>query len=293
MRQSAGGVAGGMKSGRASCVGGCQGAEPLRGSGRGGCSVGSRWEAWKVLLHTVGTDAPRLPYVAELFPGCMVGQVRRTEVAAGGGVVNLDAVVVVGHEPGWGPGCRPGRHPRPHVVRLRKLMPRVNPRATACLYPLHYDPQQLAQLEDATVCHGWVGLLMTRDRIASDATTPTIANELPVLRSHLDAHMGAARYTRQRRRSAHAAHPHHPPFRPGWETYLFLTNASSAAEDCGKPSGLRHAGSRLGSWQYTIVQRIECLPLGTPRPRLTIGAPSSTHCAILLCARNHWRAANG
>ncbi|MFF9915617.1 hypothetical protein [Streptomyces sp. NPDC013457] len=33
------------------------------------------------------------------------------------------------------------------------------------------------------------GLLLTCDRIASDATTPAIANELPAMRSHLDAHV--------------------------------------------------------------------------------------------------------
>ncbi|MFD5659867.1 lanthionine synthetase C family protein [Streptomyces hirsutus] len=51
------------------------------------------------------------------------------------------------------------------------------------------DPRQLSQLEDATLCHGWTGLLLACDRIASDAMTPAIANQLPVLRSHLDAHM--------------------------------------------------------------------------------------------------------
>ncbi|MFF4575689.1 lanthionine synthetase C family protein [Streptomyces sp. NPDC001410] len=51
------------------------------------------------------------------------------------------------------------------------------------------DHRRLSQLEDITLCHGWAGLLLTCDRIATDAMTPTITNELPVLRSHLSAHM--------------------------------------------------------------------------------------------------------
>lgn len=51
------------------------------------------------------------------------------------------------------------------------------------------DPLQVAQLQDATLCHGWAGLLLTCDRIASDAVSPAIAGELPALRSRLDAHL--------------------------------------------------------------------------------------------------------
>ncbi|WP_330342603.1 lanthionine synthetase C family protein [Streptomyces sp. NBC_00557] len=51
------------------------------------------------------------------------------------------------------------------------------------------DHRHLSQLEDTTICHGWAGLLLTCDRIAADAMTPRIANELPVLRSHLSTHL--------------------------------------------------------------------------------------------------------
>ncbi|MGW3635248.1 lanthionine synthetase C family protein [Streptomyces sp. NPDC005122] len=51
------------------------------------------------------------------------------------------------------------------------------------------DSRRLSQLEDSNVCHGWAGLLLACDRIAADATTPSIARELPVLRSHLSARM--------------------------------------------------------------------------------------------------------
>ncbi|MFD5588971.1 lanthionine synthetase LanC family protein [Streptomyces sp. NPDC127063] len=51
------------------------------------------------------------------------------------------------------------------------------------------DPLQLAQIRDATLCHGLAGLLLTCDRVASDAVSPAIAKELPALRARLDAHL--------------------------------------------------------------------------------------------------------
>ncbi|MET9735852.1 lanthionine synthetase C family protein [Streptomyces sp. NPDC006458] len=51
------------------------------------------------------------------------------------------------------------------------------------------DPRRLARIEDSTVCHGWSGLLLTCDRIAADALTPAITHQLPLLRSHLSAHL--------------------------------------------------------------------------------------------------------
>ncbi|NBE54946.1 lanthionine synthetase C family protein [Streptomyces boluensis] len=50
------------------------------------------------------------------------------------------------------------------------------------------DDGQLALLEDATVCHGWSGLLLTADRIAADASHDAIAHELPALRERLTDH---------------------------------------------------------------------------------------------------------
>ncbi|MFI9149480.1 lanthionine synthetase LanC family protein [Streptomyces sp. NPDC053367] len=50
-------------------------------------------------------------------------------------------------------------------------------------------PRHLSRIEDATLCHGWAGLLLTCDRIAADATTSAIANELPRLRAHLSEHL--------------------------------------------------------------------------------------------------------
>ncbi|MER5599899.1 lanthionine synthetase C family protein [Streptomyces sp. NPDC002265] len=51
------------------------------------------------------------------------------------------------------------------------------------------DHGRLSQIEDTTLCHGWAGLLLTCDRIATDAQTPAIADELPALHTHLDARL--------------------------------------------------------------------------------------------------------
>ncbi|MGW3874521.1 hypothetical protein ACWEC4_40700 [Streptomyces sp. NPDC005055] len=48
-----------------------------------------------MFLQAAGVGGPRSPDGADLFVGGLVGQVRGTEVAAGGRVVDLDPVVVV------------------------------------------------------------------------------------------------------------------------------------------------------------------------------------------------------
>ncbi|MFD5060370.1 hypothetical protein [Streptomyces sp. NPDC058394] len=52
----------------------------------------------QILPQAAGAGGPRSPDGADLFAGGLVGQVRGTEVAAGGRVVDLDPVVVVRHE---------------------------------------------------------------------------------------------------------------------------------------------------------------------------------------------------
>jgi hypothetical protein len=47
------------------------------------------------------------------------------------------------------------------------------------------DPAQLAQLSDPGLCHGWAGLYQTVWRAAADATTPELAQRLPMLADHL------------------------------------------------------------------------------------------------------------
>ncbi|MCG8971765.1 lanthionine synthetase C family protein [Streptomyces sp. CL12-4] len=92
------------------------------------------------------------------------------------------------------------------------------------------DPRQLAQLHDATVCHGWAGLLLTCDRIAADAMTPDIAYQLPKLHAQLDTHLvrheisqdaGLLEGNAGVRLTLHALRTPRPPAL-GWETCLLL-----------------------------------------------------------------------
>lgn len=55
---------------------------------------------------------------------------------------------------------------------------------TTCLT----DPDQLDQIRDPSLCHGWAGLLLTTWRAAIDATTPSIANQLPSVTERLRRH---------------------------------------------------------------------------------------------------------
>ncbi|MFE5754688.1 lanthionine synthetase C family protein [Streptomyces massasporeus] len=92
------------------------------------------------------------------------------------------------------------------------------------------DPRQLGQIEDATLCHGWAGLLLACHLIATDSMSPSITHELPALRSHLSAHLVrheipenagllsgdvGVRLTLHTISTPHSAGP-------GWETCLLL-----------------------------------------------------------------------
>ncbi|MGW1171622.1 lanthionine synthetase C family protein [Streptomyces sp. NPDC002550] len=51
------------------------------------------------------------------------------------------------------------------------------------------DDKQLAQLTDASVCHGWAGLIQTVSRAAADAVDDQLAGYLPRLHARLDEHL--------------------------------------------------------------------------------------------------------
>ncbi|GAA0591784.1 lanthionine synthetase C family protein [Kutzneria viridogrisea] len=51
------------------------------------------------------------------------------------------------------------------------------------------DAQQLTQLVDSSLCHGWAGLVHTVWRTAGDATGDELAARLPTLRDRLSAHL--------------------------------------------------------------------------------------------------------
>ncbi|MFE2723399.1 lanthionine synthetase C family protein [Kitasatospora sp. NPDC059327] len=54
------------------------------------------------------------------------------------------------------------------------------------------DPAQLFDLSDATLCHGWAGLLLTVWRAGADATDERLTTELPRLAARLDQHLHRA-----------------------------------------------------------------------------------------------------
>ncbi|MDU0258478.1 lanthionine synthetase LanC family protein [Streptomyces sp. PU10] len=49
------------------------------------------------------------------------------------------------------------------------------------------DFRQTCQITDASVCHGWAGLLLTTDRIASDSVLPDLTGALPALRARVQS----------------------------------------------------------------------------------------------------------
>ncbi|MER7644771.1 lanthionine synthetase C family protein [Streptomyces sp. NPDC126522] len=51
------------------------------------------------------------------------------------------------------------------------------------------DDRQLAQLTDASLCHGWAGLVQTASRAAADAIDDELAARLPHLNVRLDEHL--------------------------------------------------------------------------------------------------------
>ncbi|MDV6291298.1 lanthionine synthetase C family protein [Streptomyces sp. UP1A-1] len=92
------------------------------------------------------------------------------------------------------------------------------------------DPLHLTQLSDATVCHGWAGLLLTCDHVAADATTSGIAHQLPKLRAQLNRHLvqheipqdaGLLEGNAGVRLTLHTLHTPRPADL-GWETCLLL-----------------------------------------------------------------------
>jgi hypothetical protein len=51
------------------------------------------------------------------------------------------------------------------------------------------DDAQLGQLRDASLCHGWAGVLLTTWRASIDARDDTLAGRVPYLRAQLDRHL--------------------------------------------------------------------------------------------------------
>jgi class I lanthipeptide synthase len=108
----------------------------------------------------------------------------------------------------------------------------------ACLH----DQRQLNEIRDATVCHGWAGLLLTAWRTAAEASNP---DRFPLralgirLQEHLDRHgqpagdglLEGATGVQLVQHTVAAA----KPLGPGWDSCLLLTDASPARPSVGRP----------------------------------------------------------
>ncbi|MGW7067099.1 lanthionine synthetase C family protein [Streptomyces sp. NPDC054855] len=97
------------------------------------------------------------------------------------------------------PGVRPGRpswcYGTPGIARALQLaaLARNDAAAQRCaeqsLLTCITDHRQLSRIRDATVCHGWAGLLLAAERIAADAGKDAIKLELPHLYNRLTDYM--------------------------------------------------------------------------------------------------------
>ncbi|MBQ0967510.1 lanthionine synthetase C family protein [Streptomyces sp. RK23] len=92
------------------------------------------------------------------------------------------------------------------------------------------DSRQILQITDASVCHGWAGLLLATDRIAADSALPDLTGALPALHTHLASAMARAETPENAglltgnagvRLTQHTLHTAHP-LDLGWETCLLL-----------------------------------------------------------------------
>jgi lantibiotic biosynthesis protein len=83
----------------------------------------------------------------------------------------------------------------PGLVRAQQLAglaiadPHRQRQAERALATCLSDERQLAELRDASLCHGWAGLVHTVGRVAADATSHGLAAELHHLRGHLMDHL--------------------------------------------------------------------------------------------------------
>jgi lantibiotic biosynthesis protein len=93
--------------------------------------------------------------------------------------------------PSWCYGT-PGLARTQQLAALALADPRRQRQAEHALAGCVSDDNQLGQLLDASVCHGWAGLLQATWRTATDASTDAgsdLADRLPVLRGRREEHL--------------------------------------------------------------------------------------------------------
>ena len=93
------------------------------------------------------------------------------------------------------------------------------------------DPRHAGQIVDTSLCHGWAGLVLATERIASDSALPDLHDALPALRERLvteTQHHPAPEHTGLLTGAPGVLLAQHtlttaPPVDPEWETCLLLT----------------------------------------------------------------------
>ncbi|MFJ9675789.1 lanthionine synthetase C family protein [Streptomyces sp. NPDC101221] len=103
------------------------------------------------------------------------------------------------------PGAAPGRpswcYGAPGIARALQLAALgLHDDTARCLaertaFQAVTDSRQIRQITDASVCHGWAGLLLSTDRTASDAARPDLTAALPALHAHFEAAMARGETT--------------------------------------------------------------------------------------------------
>ncbi|MGC5363685.1 lanthionine synthetase C family protein [Streptomyces sp. DT24] len=166
----------------------------------------------------------------------------RTHYLANGGVAWPETITLDDWANGPAVPKRPGRpswcYGTPGIARALQLA------AIACFHTAarHLaedalttcasDPEQLARIDNATVCHGWAGLCLTMTRAAEHTTMgSTLRHRLPSLRSRFAAHLaehplpdtpGLLTGADGIRLTLHTLNPTHT-VSTGWETCLLLS----------------------------------------------------------------------
>jgi lantibiotic biosynthesis protein len=131
-----------------------------------------------------------------------------------------------------GPGRPSWCYGTPGLARAQQLAaialdnPSRQRQAERALLTCITDQQQLAQLRDASVCHGWAGLLQTTWRTALDADSPLI-DHLPRLQARLQQQERAAQDGLLEGMAGiqlveHTITTNSPPL-TGWDTCLLLS----------------------------------------------------------------------
>ncbi|WP_108987709.1 lanthionine synthetase C family protein [Streptomyces coelicoflavus] len=98
-----------------------------------------------------------------------------------------------GPEPGAAPGRPSWCYGTPGIARALQLAAfalhddAARHLAERAAFQSVTDPRQTGQITDASVCHGWAGLLLATARIASDAALHDLTGVLPTLHARLDS----------------------------------------------------------------------------------------------------------